>query len=138
VYSQQLIEKWITAFGKDVDIAMIDKYVTSSDNYLWHLFTWCDVSCTEGDKAREFFDNLKYEEAIKFYGGRSNHIENASLVGKISSKDLDEDIEADVYVVAKDFSWTYVRTHERDLCGPFFCGIEVTQSYKDCQNLEKN
>ena len=24
------------------------------------------------------------------------------------------------YVVAKDYSWTYIKTHEGDSCGPYF------------------
>ncbi|MBQ2911256.1 MAG: DUF4275 family protein, partial [Clostridia bacterium] len=32
--------------------------------------------------------------------------------------------ESDVYIVASDFSWTYVRTHERGICGPYFCKIK--------------
>ncbi|WP_082615037.1 DUF4275 family protein [Paenibacillus sp. Soil787] len=28
--------------------------------------------------------------------------------------------EADIYVVDKEFNWTYVITHETGLCGPYF------------------
>ena len=33
-----------------------------------------------------------------------------------------EELPADVdwYLVDKDFTWTYVHTHEED-CGPYFC-----------------
>ena len=39
---------------------------------------------------------------------------------KISAKKVDKDRKSDVYIVAKDFSWTYVRTHE-DYLGPYLC-----------------
>jgi len=29
-----------------------------------------------------------------------------------------------LYVVAKDYSWTYIKTHENDLCGPYFMRIK--------------
>ena len=45
-------------------------------------------------------------------------------IGKLSAKELDDSNEWDVYIVAKDFSWTYVRTHERDYCGPYFCKLK--------------
>ena len=43
-----------------------------------------------------------------------------SLVDKITAKSVDKDKHSDVYIVAKDFSWTYVRTHECYL-GPYLC-----------------
>ena len=33
------------------------------------------------------------------------------------------------YVVAKDYSWTYIKTHECDLCGPYF--YKITYEKKD-------
>ena len=34
------------------------------------------------------------------------------------AKALDDQHE--IYVVSKDFTWTYIKTHEHDLCGPYF------------------
>ena len=36
-----------------------------------------------------------------------------------SSKEIDSKM-TELYVVAKDYSWTYIKTHEGDLCGPYF------------------
>lgn len=118
---QELIEKWISAFGENVNPEIIQNHVTAEYNYLWHLFTWGNVPCFEADEARKAFDELEYTEAIRFYDGRSNQIDDVSVVGKISAKEMDEDDGSDVYMVAKDFSWTYVRTHEREMCGPYLC-----------------
>ncbi len=118
-----LIKKWLSIFGKDVDKELMEEHVTSYGNHLWHLFTWGEVPCLQGDDARKAFDDLQYEEAIRFYDGYSGHIEEVSEIGKISAKAVDKDRESDVYIVAKDFSWTYVRTHEIGLCGPYFCRI---------------
>ena len=117
---RELIEKWLSVFGKGVYKKLLEDHVTSYGNLLWHLFTWGKVSCLKGDEARKAFDDLQYTEAIRFYDGYSKHIEGISLVDKISAKKVDKDKKSDVYIVAKDFSWTYVRTHEFDL-GPYLC-----------------
>lgn len=45
------------------------------------------------------------------------------VIKKVSAKAVDKDKASDVYIVAKDFSWTYVRTHETGWCGPYFCRL---------------
>lgn len=117
----ELIKKWLKVFGKNVDKKLIEEHVTSYGNLLWHLFTWGEVPCLQGDDARKAFDELQYEEAIRFYDGYAGHIEKVSVIEKITAKAVDKDKASDVYIVAKDFSWTYVRTHEIGLCGPYFC-----------------
>ena len=132
----ELMKKWISVFGKGIDKGLIEEHITSYGNLLWHLFTWGKVPCLQGEEARGAFDELQYEEArgafdelqyeeaIRFYDGYASHIEKVSVIGKISAKDVEKDRESDVYIVARDFSWTYVRTHEMGLCGPYFCKIE--------------
>ena len=116
----ELAEKWLSVFGEGVDKNLINDHVTSYGNHLWHLFTWGNVPCLSGNEARSAFDILQYKEAIRFYGGYSNHINEISVVEKLSADSVDKDKGSDVYIVAKDFSWTYVRTHEYDL-GPYLC-----------------
>ena len=83
---RELIEKWLAVFGKGVDKKLLEDHVTSYGNLLWHLFTWGNVSCLKGDEARKAFDDLQYEEAIRFYDGYSNHIQGISVVNKITAK----------------------------------------------------
>ena len=118
---EALMEKWLSTFGKGVDKNIMEEHVTSYGNLLWHLFTWGEVPCLQGEDARKAFDELQYEEAIRFYDGYAGHIENVSVIEKITAKAIDKDCASDVYIVAKDFSWTYVRTHEEGWCGPYFC-----------------
>ena len=118
---EALMEKWLSTFGKGVDKNIMEEHVTSYGNLLWHLFTWGEVPCLKGDDARNAFDELQYEEAIRFYDGYAGHIEKVALIEKITAKTVDNDRASDVYIVAKDFSWTYVRTHEEGICGPYFC-----------------
>ena len=116
----ELMNKWLSVFGKGVEKEILKEHVTSYGNLLWHLFTWGEVTCLQGDEARKAFDELQYDTAIRFYDGYASHIEKLSVINKISAKKVDKDRESDVYIVAEDFSWTYVRTHEEWL-GPYFC-----------------
>ena len=116
----ELMNKWLSIFGTGVDKQIIEKHVTSYGNLLWHLFTWGEVICLQGDEARKAFDELQYDTAIRFYDGYASHIEKVSVINKISAKKVDKDRASDVYIVAEDFSLTYVRTHEEGL-GPYFC-----------------
>ena len=120
---EELIKKWLIVFGRNVDKKLIEDHVTSHGNHLWHLFTWGEVPCLQGDDAKAAFDDLQYEEAIRFYDGYANHIEKVCVINKVSAKSVDKDKASDVYIVAKDFSWTYVRTHEEGWCGPYFCRL---------------
>ena len=79
-----------------------------------------EVPCLKGEEAKKAFDDLEYEEAIRFYDGYASHIDKVSVIGKVSAKAVDKDRGSDVYIVAKDFSWTYVRTYEDGRCGPYF------------------
>ena len=94
----ELIEKWLSVFGKGVDEKLIEDHVISYGNHLWHLFTWGNVPCLTGDEARKAFDDLQYTEAIRFYDGYSNHIEGISLVDKISAKKVDKDRKIGYYI----------------------------------------
>lgn len=87
---------------------------------MWHIFSWGEKADFEGDDARRAFDSLDYEKAIRFHGGFSCEIADISVTEKLTAAEIDDDPESDIYIVAEDFSWTYVRTHERGLCGPYF------------------
>lgn len=122
--SQEIVRRWLAAFGKDLAPLTIEERATSRGNHLWHLFSHDLVPHLEGDEARDAFDQEDYAEAICFYDGYAGHIEDASEIEKLYAEDIDEDDGYDIYIVAKDFSWTYVRTHEGDYCGPYFCKLK--------------
>ncbi|RFU70547.1 DUF4275 family protein [Peribacillus saganii] len=85
--------------------------------YLWHLFSYGKKSCKKDEQAQTAFNNEQKDKCYIFYQ-HSDHallIENARL---FSADDLIN--EEDVYVVDKEFSWTYVKTHETGWCGPYF------------------
>lgn len=119
----KLIRKWLDVFGGGVDQKNIVEHVLSYGNLLWHLFSYKYVHCLEGKAARTSFDKLNYSEVIVFCDGYSGSICDITEVGKLTALEIDNIPYSDVYIVAKDFSWTYVRTHERN-CGPYFCKIK--------------
>jgi len=117
-----ILQKWLSVFGEGVDKTMLEEHVTSCGNLLWHLFTWGEVPCLEGEEASRAFDALSYTEAIRFYDGYAGHIENVAAVPKLSARQVEQDKAGDVYITAADFSWTYVRTHEHRIgLGPYLC-----------------
>ena len=125
VTEHELMEKWLSVFGKNADKKMMEEHVLAPCNFPWHVFSWCGVSCLEGDAARKAFDALVWEHAICFYSGYNLQIEDVSVTGRVTAEQLDRLPLRDVYITAEDFSWTYVRTHEEGI-GPYFCIKERT------------
>ena len=39
----ELLKKWLSTFGKNVDKKLMEEYISSYGNLLWHLFTWGKV-----------------------------------------------------------------------------------------------
>lgn len=117
----ELIEKWISVFGKGVAPNLIDAYITPPHGTLWHLFTHTNIPHASGDDARKAFDDLQYAEAYMFFQGYCVTLPEAMSTGRTSADEVDGMREIEIYIVAADFSWTYVRTHEGDSFGPYFC-----------------
>lgn len=120
-------KQWLSHFARGISKKAIEKYVVSTGNFIWHIFSWELLptgSFLEGDAAREAFDklNCKLKESA-IYIEPFEKVDSFSLsCNEATSVDLDGRTE--IYVVAKDFSWTYIKTHEGYLCGPFFCRIK--------------
>ncbi len=121
---QKIINNWLYAFARDVDKQKLSDHVLSYGNFLWHVFSYEYVLCFKGDEAREEFDRIAYDKAIRFHDGYGGQITDITETGKITAASLDKEHKhgaQDVYIVAEDFSWTYVKTHENGWCGPYFC-----------------
>lgn len=92
---------------------MLQQYI---NQYLWHGFSYGKAYCISKSKARRALINHKKNEVFVFY----QHNEAAYIYKNASKlKASDFDMDDDVYVVDKDFQWTYVKTHET-MCGPYF------------------
>ena len=110
---------WLDNFAKDIESKDIDRYVISAGNYLWHVFSWQllgENKFLTGDRARKAYDEVDKHNAqyIAWFEDDSTKNLNYELC---TASALDKMTE--VYVVASDFSWTYIKTHEC-MCGPYF------------------
>lgn len=88
-----------------------------ASGFLWHIFSYNKRDFVEGERAEEDF-NLEPKTSCYVFYQHSDIallVENASL---LNHRDLLD--EMDIYVVDKEFTWTYVRTHESGWCGPYF------------------
>jgi hypothetical protein len=88
--------------------------------FLWNAFGY--VPCEEQEHAREKFDAADKSQGV-FVLIQDCILHGTQLAYTVDSphgiKALDFDDIIDVYVIARDFSFTYVHTHE-EFCGPYF------------------
>ncbi len=116
----EFYSKWLEVFAKDISQKDIDKYVKSTGNYIWHIFSWglkSDSQYLVGDEARSAYDTIEKHNAI-YINWFDDETTNEATCNLNSAKALDDFVE--VYVTDKDFKWTYIKTHESG-CGPYFC-----------------
>lgn len=125
---EEIKNKWIEVFaGHLTERERID--AIGMNGYLWHVFSYDKRDYLEGNDAKKAFDKLRKRGYYVFF---EDHIyddydlskyENKAFEvfdwNKAKAKDFNK--EYDIYIVDKYFTWTYVNTHERDLCGPYFC-----------------
>lgn len=85
--------------------------------YLWHLFSYKKRECLRSQDANRAFNQTEKNACYVFYQYKDEAymIENLSMITADELMD-----EADIYIVDKEFNWTYVITHETGLCGPYF------------------
>ncbi|WP_066063025.1 DUF4275 family protein [Neobacillus soli] len=97
---KELRNQWEEAFAKHLSIS--EKRKIYFHQHLWHVFSY--------DKA-----------CYIFYQNNENTLLLENARG-LKADDILNEIDGyltDVYVVDKDFSWTYIHTHEFFL-GPYF------------------
>lgn len=110
---------WLSHFANGISRENIEKYVVSTGNYLWHVFSWELLNqkvFLTGDSARKAYDQMDKHNAL-YIDWFKDH-ETKSLTAKLRTANaLDEMTE--IYVIASDLTWTYMKTHE-SMCGPYF------------------
>ena len=73
--------------------------------------------CLQGEQADIAFNRESKKFCYVFY----QHFDDAFILENASSLNANDFLnEEDVYVVDKEFNWTYVKTHETGWCGPYF------------------
>ena len=120
---QKFINQWLRRFAKNISKDKIDKYV--KDQYIWHIFSWnlldSDLFLT-GDDARRAYNESDKSGCIFCDAFGSDGVFNV-LKEKYSSAEEIDTSAIELYVISEDFSWTYIKTHENDVCGPYFMRI---------------
>ncbi|KMT22226.1 DUF4275 family protein [Clostridium cylindrosporum] len=89
--------------------------------YLWHLFSYNKRTCLQAEEANKAFNSIAKNSCYVFYQ-HSNDVLILDGAKVLSADNLICDLDfykSDIYVVDKQFNWTYVRTHETGL-GPYF------------------
>ncbi|HDR7867562.1 MULTISPECIES: DUF4275 family protein [Bacillus] len=97
-----------------------DKYACG---YLWHIFSYEKKKCLEGEEAENAFHNIVKKDCYIFY----QHCDDVLLIkdtNLLHTEDIlcerDDMYKGDIYIVDKEFTWTFVKTHEHRWCGPYF------------------
>ena len=117
---QQFINQWLRHFAQGINKDQYEEYI--KDQYIWHVFSWELIKpdgLLIGDAARQAYNDAMKTECIF-----CDIYNNGGVTDKLSpqydtAEKIDENM-TEFYVVAKDYSWTYIKTHECDLCGPYF------------------
>lgn len=86
--------------------------------FLWHLFSYEKKECSKEEQADTAFNRETKKSCYVFY----QHSDDALILENALFLTTEDYVnEQDIYVVDKEFTWTYVRTHETGWCGPYFC-----------------
>ena len=123
--SAYLAKKWKSAFAGGMPADAVREYVDAHGCFLWHVFTWGEAKHLEREAASAAFDRADKAGAFiaresGFNGGGKNIVYSFRRCPP-DLKSLDLADEAEVFVVGKNFGWTYVVTHETACgLGPYF------------------
>ena len=116
--------QWLRHFARGLSKKDFEQYVKGQ--FIWHTFSFELVTPENlliGDAAREAYNSKDKSQCIFCEG-----LGGSGVTDKLTPKnDTAENIDAEFlefYVVAKDYSWTYIKTHEDDFAGPYF--LEIT------------
>lgn len=117
---QKFQNQWLRHFASELTKGQFEKYV--KNQFIWHVFSWNLLSFNNlliGNDARKKFDQMPKTDCIccDLYG---NGGVTDSLPPRYSTAEQIDAELTEFYVVSKDYSWTYIKTHEGDLCGPYF------------------
>lgn len=120
---EEFYTKWLEVFGVNIPKSDINKYVESTGNFIWHIFSWELLKRNQyfvGTEAKEAYDEVNKNGAVYIEWFEDEQTKDITF-DLSTANALDGIVE--VYVVGKDFKWTYIKTHE-DMCGPYFMKIK--------------
>ena len=118
---KEFIKKWLNEFAPNMSKSLYKKRI--ENQYIWHVFSFNIIEKEKyltGYEAREAYNLIDKKDSIVFELWSDENITQPMQEKFNSSKKLD--LLPETYVVASDFSWTYISTHENDCqgLGPYF------------------
>ena len=120
---KDFLDKWVRSFAPNITKRQYEQHI--HNQYIWHAFSWDIIpkeTYLEGDEARNAYNNVDKNGAIClqlwFDESTTSLTEEFDSAEKIETPDGDY---VEFYVVGKDFTWTYIVTHETGMgLGPYF------------------
>ncbi|MGG4345709.1 DUF4275 family protein [Paenibacillus lautus] len=114
----EIINKWDKTFTLNIsdDIKESIYY----NQYRWHIFSYEVQDCLKAHEARNAFNTEIKDELYVMYQN-SPDVFLYSKANAVVAEDFDS--QQDIYIFDKNFTWTYVNTHE-DMCGPYFYKVK--------------
>lgn len=114
-------ERWLAAFAGAVPADKLQQYALGPGNYIWHIFSWKllpEGTYLTGDEARTAYDCACKDGAVCLepFEDDPSRLLPPELASAAALDDLTE-----IYVTGAAMEWTYIKTHEDDWCGPYFC-----------------
>ena len=96
---EEFYNKWIETFAIDIPNKDIEKYVRSTGNYIWHIFSWELLNENQyliGERAKEAYDKIDKIGAFYIEWFEDKHTKDM-IWDLNTAKALDDFVE--IYVV---------------------------------------
>lgn len=117
---QNFMNQWLQHFAPTLSKQQYMQYV--SDQYIWHIFSWNLIESNGlliGNAARQAFNETPKQQCICCDMFDGSGVYNGLPEQYNTAEKIDAEL-TEFYIVANDYSWTYIKTHEGDSCGPYF------------------
>ncbi|CAM5219067.1 hypothetical protein UACE39S_03213 [Ureibacillus acetophenoni] len=112
--AEEIIALWDKTFAQNISEDIKEEIYY--EQFKWHIFSYKKQECLTEEAARNAFDVLSKDEFYVMYQSLPI-IFLYTNANEVVSKDFDS--QQDIYIFDKNFTWTYVHTHE-SMCGPYF------------------
>ena len=112
-------KRWLRVFGDGIPAWQLKRYVKGQ--YIWHVFSWKllgDDMYLTGEAAMAAFAQVSKENACCIQPFEDPCV--MTLPAELRAPDNIDRSCIEVYVVGQNWQWTYIKTHEGDLCGPYY------------------
>lgn len=105
---------WDNTFAENINEEMRESI--HYHKFRWHIFSYEKQECLKEVAARKAFDVVPKDEIYVMYQ-ELPYVIQYKEAHKVIAADFDS--QQDIYIFDKNFTWTYIHTHE-STCGPYF------------------